>query len=159
MLTHLSPHSIEPQCCFYLSYCCQRGCSQLSFIVGRQHWYVCRFYMHFLMQINHNNNNNNNWVNKTKLNKRFLWVLCNHQYSRGKAVAANAAAAAATYCGWGGSQYREASAAVWSQPAPHLSASCRSSSSSALPATQTTSATLPSSPTKHSGLAKLRFFW
>ena len=21
MLTHISPHSIEPQCCFYLSYC------------------------------------------------------------------------------------------------------------------------------------------
>jgi len=36
---------------------CQRGCSQLFFIVDRRHWYVCWFYMHFLMRINNNNNN------------------------------------------------------------------------------------------------------
>jgi len=45
MLTHISPHSIEPQCCFYLSYCLSERCSQLSFIVGRWYWYVCWFYM------------------------------------------------------------------------------------------------------------------
>ena len=34
----------------------QRGCSQLFFIVGKRYWYVCWFYMHFLMRMNHNNN-------------------------------------------------------------------------------------------------------
>jgi len=37
VLTHISPHSIEPQCCNYLSHFCQRWCSQLSFIVGKRY--------------------------------------------------------------------------------------------------------------------------
>jgi len=50
-------HSIAPQCCFHLSYCLsERLFSVLSFIVGRWYWYVCWFYMHFLMRINNNNN-------------------------------------------------------------------------------------------------------
>ena len=46
MLTHIYPHSIEPQCCFSSVIVCQ-----LSFFVGRRHWYVCWFYMHCLMRI------------------------------------------------------------------------------------------------------------
>jgi len=36
---------------FYFWVVCQRGCSQLSFVVGRRYWYVCWFYMHFLIKI------------------------------------------------------------------------------------------------------------
>jgi len=61
MLTYISPHSIEPQCCFYLSYCSSERLFSVV-LYCRQTTLICLlilFALHFLMQFNNNNNNNN----------------------------------------------------------------------------------------------------
>jgi len=44
MLTHISPHSIEPQCCFYWSYSLSESVFSVVLFCRRRYWYVCWFY-------------------------------------------------------------------------------------------------------------------
>jgi len=68
--SNITGHGQPTQCCWV----CQRGCSQLSFFVGRRYWYVCWFHMHFLMRINPNNNNNwDPWPPQRIRCKLFKW--------------------------------------------------------------------------------------